>query len=262
MHTDEEIKEKARNYWQHQINIIHENLVADFLAEAKAAGFDVNSKGITGIDIPDFKSLKVDLGRYSPKNKPLVKIILGDSALNYGMFFKTIPSGKPSSILVEGGLYPLVMIARTKTIEQHKEFRQKQNRLLSNLKKSKEKLPDRAPYENVMFYQEAIDRVGYLFRFSKSLIDYLEKEWLESFGFDENISKNPVKHPCWTPVIENAYDVLTKRAKPAFTHTGACTYIANLFSCVYPNIWSDPPKKVASAIRSKVDSLRPHLIKK
>ncbi len=129
MYTDEEIKEKARNYWQHQINIIHENLVADFLAEAKTAGFDVNSKGITGIDIPDFKSLKVDLDCYSLKNKPLVKTILGDSALNYGVFFKTIPSDKPTSILVEGGLYPLVMIARTKTIEQHKEFRQKQNRL-------------------------------------------------------------------------------------------------------------------------------------
>jgi hypothetical protein len=256
------IKETVRNYWQNYTNRIADSLTKEFFQYVQETGLKIGN-GIDRVKLPNFRNLKLKLipGDFSIEDNNLVKKLLGDNALNFECLLKK-KSNDPYLFLRDGGIFPILMKARDRAIRQHKEFREHRNGLLSELKKHKKNLPKHSPPENLAIYQEAIDRLEYLHKFSTALIDYLENEWVETFGLARNTDKDLSKHPCWNPILINTYYVLTKETAPPFQHTAACEFIAGILGLVYPEIWGGDEKKIASRIRNKIDTLNPFLVNK
>jgi hypothetical protein len=278
--TVDEIKAEAIGYWNWFVNGLAERWAETYRRQLKRRGYHLTEKliAIQGIgsesypsvrNICNFNSLKLvpapaPFGEYFDSQEDslyhdkelnrtdeIFQLLLGKDAIDYEKLFR------------EGDYFFLIRKARKRIIEIHSKQRQKIPPMILLLKKHKKELMKHRPEECEKEYQEGIDVLENMQRFSGALVDYLKNEWPKEFGFYASMDDKPRKpeywqrQPCWNEVLPRLFEQIKEIFNPPLqTEKEIHLRMAGILQIVYPSVWIGDRQILAANIKTRLASIR------
>lgn len=281
MKSDEEIRVEAIDYWNQIVDSVKECFEDNFKELASQYQMNITSGipsigSMSGNDFCDYVNSdkkrilwaikEVQFPNYLSLDDKYIDYIAVCDLFNCNYnetknMILDIFDGKPKSyekFINENQLYTWLVRVRNIVIKIHKQQKTILPRNLSVLITKQKQLVKARPKASKEIFQNTIDQLSYLVKFSDILIQYLEQDWPKGFDLEPNLSKDFSKQTFWNPIILRCYDIFYK--KYGYSHYRSCSLTAQLLGILFPSIWGGDIKKITSRIRKRIDDMNPYLV--